>query len=418
MEILLIHQAFPAQFVHLAGALRARGDTLTVITLWKDNPGRIQQLSRYATTRYYRIKRANTPSLPVALRETETKLLRGQWVAKEAWMLRAEGYTPDLILAHPGWGEALFLRDIWPHTPQLHYMEFAYEAKTDVHFDPEFEEEETLAELERQRMKSANTLLNLQSMDWGYTPTRFQWSTVPPTYRDRIAVIHDGIDTERIKPDANSSFQLPDGRLLRRGDPLLTFVNRTFEPYRGVHRLMRALPKLQERHPDLQVLLIGKDSPAVSYGKKRSDGRGWLAVLRSELADQLDWSRIHTPGQVPYARFLQALQTSLVHVYFTYPFVLSWSMLEAMACEALVIGSATEPVQEVIRHGENGLLVGFHDTEALVEAISSVILDSRAFDPLRRNARKTILANYRIDHCLAQQLTLVDGLARGVLARR
>lgn len=418
MNVLLLHQAYPAQFVHLAAALQARGDALTVITRWDGHQGRMRKLSRHANTRYYRIKHANTPSLPAALRETETKLLRGQWVAEEAMKLKSEGYVPHLIIAHPGWGEALFLRDIWPSCPQLHYMEFAYEAKTDVNFDPEFSEDDTLEELQRQRMKSANTLLNLQSMDWGYTPTEFQWKTMPSAYRERISVIHDGINTERLKPDATSTVELPGGRCLRHGEPLLTFVNRTFEPYRGVHRLLHALPELQRLHPDLQVLLIGKDSPDVSYGKKRSDGQGWLACLRQELGHRLDWSRIHAPGPVPYPQFIRAMQMSMVHVYLSYPFVLSWSMLEAMACGALVVGSATAPVQEVIQHEHNGLLVGFHDTEGLINTVSHAITQTASLEPLRINARKTIETNYRLEDCIKQQLALVDGLSTGALNRR
>jgi glycosyltransferase involved in cell wall biosynthesis len=329
--------------------------------------------------------------------------------------LSLENYLPDLIIAHPGWGEALFLADLWPAVPQVHYLEFDYGNGSDIGFDPEFAEPATWQSRARQRMKTANNLLNMQAMTWGYTPTRFQWSTLPSAQRQRVSVIHDGIDTHRLRPDPTAIFTLPNGVQFRPGDPLLTFVNRTFEPYRGVHRLLRALPELQRRWPALQVLLIGRDSSSVSYGKSRADGRGWLTALRDELEGQLDWSRIHAPGALPYSQFIRAMQVSAVHVYFSYPFVLSWSLLEAMACGALVVGSATEPVQEVISHGVNGFLVGFHDQDALIERVSTVLANPGAWAAIRHEARRSVQQRYRLKDCIARQLHLIDAVASGCM---
>lgn len=420
LDILFVHQAYPAQFVHLEAALLARSDTITVIR--KRRPSRRAPQSGFATSRAGRVrlyeystKRGNTIGLPSLLEETETKVIRATWVAEIAKELCAERWRPNLIIAHPGWGESLFLADVWPDVPQLHYLEFDYSLGVDIDFDPEFPARPTWQSRARQRMKTANTLLNLQSMTWGYTPTRFQLSTLPVAYRHRISVIHDGIDTMRLQPDKGAVFTLPDGTEMRPGSPLLTFVNRTFEPYRGVHRLLRALPELQRRCPALQVLLIGRDSPSVSYGQARSDGRGWLTALRRELDGQLDWSRIHAPGPLPYSQFIRAMQVSAVHVYFTYPFVLSWSLLEAMACGALVIGSATAPVREVIRDGVNGLLVDFHDQHALVDRVSRVLDTPHAYTELRQAARRTVLERYELQDCLQRQLRLIDAVASGCL---
>lgn len=417
MDILLVHQSYPAQFMHLEAALAARGDRLTAICRQRP-PGRGKGRGRAGTAARvlgYRVQQDNTPGIPPLVRELETKLLRATWVAELAEQLCQENYRPDLIIAHPGWGEALFLADLWPDVPQLHYLEFDYGTGVDIGFDPEFAAPTTWQSRARQRIKTANNLLNLQAMTWGYTPTHFQWSTLPSAYRQRVSVIHDGIDTQRLRPDPTATFTLPNGAVIRQGDPLLTFVNRTFEPYRGVHRLLRSLPELQRRWPALQVLLIGRDSPNVSYGKRRSDGRGWLAVLRDDLHGQLDWSRIHAPGQLPYAQFIRAMQVSAVHVYFTYPFVLSWSLLEAMACGALVVGSATEPVQEVIRDGDNGLLVGFHDQQALIERVSSVLANPGAWAEIRHKARRSVQQHYRLKDCIARQLHLIDAVASGCL---
>lgn len=420
MDILFIHQSYPAQFVHLEAALAARGDRLTAIRRKKPvkrhkSKGTSSSSSPLTRIHDYPVCRGNTPGVPPLALELETKILRATWVAELAEKLRRDQYQPDLIISHPGWGESLFLADIWPDVPQLHYLEFDYGSGVDINFDPEFHAPANWESGARQRMKTANTLLNLQQMTWGYTPTRFQWATLPSAYRQRVSVIHDGIDTKRLRPDPSATLALPDGTMIKAGAPLLTFVNRTFEPYRGVHRLLRALPELQRRWPELQVLLIGRDSPNVSYGKSRTDGRGWLAVLREELDGQLDWGRIHTPGPLPYPQFIRAMQVSIAHVYFTYPFVLSWSLLEAMACGALVIGSATAPVQEVIEDGVNGLLVGFHDQQTLIDRISSVISAPEAFRSIREAARRTVLERYKLEDCVQRQLRLIDAVASGCL---
>lgn len=361
----------------------------------------------------YSVRSGNTKNITDHVRETETKALRGQWVAETAFELKQQGYTPDLIIAHPGWGESMFLSDVWSACPQLHYLEFDYGSKTDCGFDPEFDSEQSLHQLMQYRMKNAAALISFQAMTWGYTPTPFQWRTLPAAYRQRVSVIHDGIDCQTLRPNSQASLELPNGVRLRLGDPVLTFVNRTFEPYRGIHCLMRALPELQRCWPSLQVLLIGSDSSKLSYGKNRNDGRGWLAALRDELGDQLDWSRIHVPGPLRYESFIVAMQISAVHVYYTYPFVLSWSLLEAMACGAMVVASATEPVLDVIEDGVNGLLVGFHDRQALINAISRVLNDPHKFQEMRRNARRTIKNRFMLQDCIKRQLALVDALALG-----
>lgn len=418
MKVLLIHQGFPGQFVHLLPRLLARGDDVVGMGL----AGTKQSERLLAQPRFrwcpYRPARGNGQDVhPLAL-ETESKVLRACWVAEQTWTLRQEGWIPDVVVAHSGWGETMFLDDVWPGVPQLHYLEFAYGTRApDLGFDPEFRQPDHWKVRARARMKNAAVWLAAETMAWGVSPTGFQRSALPTSIRQRVSIVHDGIDCRAAAPNPDGELLLPNGRRLRPGEPVITFVNRTFEPYRGIHRFLRALPELQRACPEAEIVLIGSDSPKVSYGSGRKDGRGWLTALRDELHGQLNWERIHPLGRVKKATFISALQVSSAHVYFTYPFVLSWSLLEAMAAECLVVGSRTAPVEEVIEHGRNGLLVDFFDTEALSRTLIAALRQPARFKPLRQAARRTVVERFELERCQSQLLRLVDATAAGVLSQ-
>lgn len=328
---------------------------------------------------------------------------------------RDQGYTPDVICAHPGWGETLLLREVWPQARQLHFVEFFYGAEErDVGFDPEFPTDpfETRCRL---AIKNTNNLLNLGLMDWGVSPTRWQRSTVPLQHQQRISVIHDGIDTAVLTPNEATVLETADdqGRALRltRQDPVITFVNRNLEPSRGYHRFMRALPRVLKEHPTARVLIIGGDG--VSYGAAPGQG-SWKQIYLDEVAAQIDRERVHFLGRVPYGTFVQALRISRAHVYLSYPFVLSWSLIEAMSLGAPIIASRTAPVAEVVEHGRNGWLVDFFDADALAECILSCLANPAAQLPLRLAARETAVSRYDLQTvCLPAQRALVESLARG-----
>jgi glycosyltransferase involved in cell wall biosynthesis len=251
----------------------------------------------------------------------------------------------------------------------------------------------------------------LDSMDWGMAPTRFQHSVMPRVYQNRISVVFDGIDTSVVRPDAAATLTLL-GKTLRAGDEVLTFINRNLEPYRGYHRFMRALPRILRERPNVTVLIVGGDE--VSYGAAAPPGKSWKQIFFDEVKDQIDASRVHFLGRVPYETYLKVLQVSACHVYFSYPFVLGWSCIEAMSAGCLVVGSTTAPVQEVIEHEKNGLLVDFFDTEALAESVIDVLARPASFAHLRIAARATAVARYDLATvCLPQQLQLIDKLAAG-----
>ena len=415
MRIVFVHQNFPGQYVHLAPTLARQGHEVRALMLEptaRDLPG-------VAGTRY-QVTRGSTPNVHPWAAEFETKVLRGEGCARAAWAMRQQGFVPDLVCAHPGWGEALFLRDIWPEARQLHFVEWYYGWDGhDVTFDPEFPPKGIEARL-RVRTKNTHLLHALMTMDAGVSPTAWQRSTVPALFRDRVHAIHDGVDTALIRPDAQAVFTCtkPDGTPLRltRADPVISFINRNFEPNRGYHVFMRTLPEILRRSPRAQVVLVGGDG--VSYGAKTADGRSWRDTILDEVRPQLDeamLARIHFVGRLPHPVLMKLYQVTRAHVYLTYPFVLSWSMLEAMSAGALVIGSRTAPVEEVIEHGRNGLLVDFFDRQALADAVvDAVEAPAERFDALRSTARETVVSRYDLRRvCLPQQLALVERVARG-----
>ena len=382
LNILFIHQNFPGQFRHLAPTLARAGHRVVALGM------NARQALRGVDQRHYTVPRRPVPGQHALLREAEAKVLRGEACAAAMLNLAREGFVPDLVICNPAWGEALYVKDVFPQTHLVCLMEFFYGTPdADVGFDPEFPVGGIESRL-RQRMKNMALTEALLAMDQGVAPTAWQASRLPAAFRSSVEVVFDGIDTQALRPDPTAHFDMAaPGLSLRAGAPVITFVNRNLEPYRGYHRLMRALPEVLRRCPDAQVVLVGGEG--VSYGAPAPKGQTWKQIFQEEVAEHLDLRRIHFVGQLPYLDYLRLLQVSAAHVYLTYPFVLSWSCLEAMSLGCHVIGSRTAPVQEYIEDGVNGHLVDFFDTSALAEAILRA-LDQRGRDgALREAARQT-----------------------------
>ncbi|NMG03202.1 glycosyltransferase [Azoarcus taiwanensis] len=365
-RLLLIHQNFPGQFRELARAWAARPD-LQVLGLGRDTaPG----LPGVAWQRY-RLHRPPAEAQHPYLRQMEIAVLHGQAVARTLARLARQGYRPDVVLAHPGWGETLYLRDIFPDARLIHLCEWYYgKPGADVGFDPEFPVGPDI----HARMRTWNALhaLNLAQCDLGVSPTAWQRAQHPAEFQRKIVVQHEGIDTAYFAPDPGARFKTPSGVELAAGDPVITFVARNLEPYRGFHIFMRALACVQRRHPGCHAIIVGGDE--VSYGAAPADAPNWREKLLREVA--LDPARTHFTGRLPRADYRRVLQVSAAHVYLTYPFVLSWSLLEALSTGCRVIGSRTAPVEEVIRDGENGVLVDFFDVEGIAVRVLEA-LDAR-----------------------------------------
>ncbi len=403
---LFIHQNFPGQYRHLAPAL-ARDPSNRVVAI------RIGESVRWQGVEVigYQVKPpAETTSHPW-LTDLQPKLVRAEALARKAAELKQQGFQPDAIIGHPGWGETLLLKEIWPNAPIGLYCEFYYSSQgADVGFDPEFPSAgDPLSNGGRLRLKNVNQLLALEDAVRGVSPTQWQKGLYPQRVQPTIEVIHDGIDTDALRPKPSVVMKLRDKMTLSRDDEIITFVNRNLEPYRGYHVFMRALPELLRRRPNARVLIVVGDG--TSYGAAPPRGKTWRGLFLDEVRDQLDMSRVHFVGRLAYPDFIQLLQLSRVHVYLTYPFVLSWSLLESMSIQCAIVACRTAPVEEVITHREHGLLVDFFDQRALVESVCELLDDAALRQRLGSNARTRVEQQFDLKrHCLPAQIGWVSSV--------
>ena len=350
MRILLIHQNFPGQYKHLGPALAKRGDEVVALT------PKVKKPVNWNCARMlpYSISRGSTKGIHPWVVDFETKIIRAEACFHAALKLRDSGFEPDVILAHFGWGESLFLKDVWPKVRIGLYCELYYKSDQDsIDFDPEFSSTHPALVPLKLRLRNLNNHLHFDIAEAGLSPTKFQAGTFPPSFREHITVAHDGIDTNHVTANTDAELRIGDGQSLTGKDEVITFINRNLEPYRGYHVFMRALPELLRKRPKAQIVLLGGDG--LSYGARPPEGKTWKQIfadeVRSEISDA-DWQRVHFLGRVPYEVFLSVLQVSRVHVYLTYPFVLSWSLIEAMSAECAIVASDTAPVKEVIKNGK------------------------------------------------------------------
>lgn len=404
---LFIHQNFPGQYRHVVQHLAGlKGHDVRFIT--QPNENAISGVKKLA---YPKDERGPINCHAYSV-EIDRAVYAGAAVADVCRKLHEEGFRPDLVVGHSGWGETLFVKDVFPDTPLLANFEFYYHAHgVDVGFDPEFHS--IFNEPSRLRTRNAINLMAFQAADWGHSATEWQRSLYPPEMRTRISVLHEGVDTDVVCPNKYASFTLPNnGRVLTRHDEVVTYVARNLEPYRGFHVFMRALPELLHRRPDAQVVIVGGDD--VSYGAPAPPRSTFRDSLLQELRGELDLSRVHFTGLLEYGAYLNLLQVSSAHVYLTYPFVLSWSFIEAMAAGCLIVASSTPPVLEVLKDGRNGFAVDFFDGAELVEHIVFALKNPERVEKLRRAARATAVERYDLKRVLMPRwLKLFDALVKG-----
>ena len=402
MKYLFIHQNFPGQYKHLVAHLR--DDPQNEVVFLTERQDRSMANVRKIV---YKTARAVSPSTHHYLRQVEHGVLRGQAVARAALKLKAAGWVPDIMIGHNAWGEILYLKDAFADVPLLGYFEFFRKPWGGcLDFDPEFPaDHDSRAKL---RTLGSVDLLGLNTADWGQTATEWQRSQHPERYHDMISVVHEGIDTDIVRPSTDVKLVV-DGMTLSRKDEVITYVARNLEPYRGFHIFMRALPAILKRRPKAHVVIVGGDE--VSYGRLPPKGETYRSMMLKEVGASLDMKRVHFMGWIPYDEYLKVLQVSSAHVYLTYPFVLSWSMLEAMAAECLLIGSATAPVLEVIKDGRDGLLVDFFSAEQIADRVNEALVHPERMKDMRKRARATVVNCYDLKRkALPTQLALIERL--------
>ena len=406
MKILFVHQNYPGQFLYLGPAMAHKGHECLALTDAVNTRPSVIPVIKYT----HKPEKVDPAQCRLG-RNYTTMSDRGVTVARAAIQLRDQrGYYPDVIFGHSGWGETLFLKEVWPKAKLIVYAEFYYRGiGADVGFDPEFSQP-SFDQIMIAQGRTAHLGQSLLHADAAVAPTRWQASTYPAPLQHMLTVNFDGVNTQVLQPNPQASLTLPSGRVLKAGDEVLTFVNRNLEPYRGYHIFMRALPAIMAARPQAQVVIVGGDG--VSYGNAPKGSTGWKDVVLNEVQDQLDLSRVHFLGRVPYPDFVSLMQIARAHAYLTYPFVLSWSMVEAMAAGAVVIGSRTAPVQEMITHGETGLLVDFFDVAAWSEMLIDTLANPAAYAHLGQAARAHVVANYDLlSTCLPAMIAHVESFA-------
>ena len=406
MNILFLHQNFPGQFPHLAMYL-AQNLGWQVVALGDAANIAVRKTLPHITTIGYQHKKTQAVG-HVYLRDLEEQVRRGQSVLRALLLLQKKGFNPRIICSHPGWGESLFLREAFPRSKIVTYCEFFYGAENrDFGFDPEFSRS-SLDDLCRLNLRNTVHLLAMEASDHLWAPSQWQAGLLPSFRKPACSVIHEGIDTTLVCPDQNAQFHFRDLQLTAK-DSVLTYVARNLEPYRGFHIFMRALPEIMDKNPQTQVVIVGGDE--VSYGTRPVGEENWRAKMMAEVGGNIPSQRLHFVGKLPYDQYLSLLQISSAHVYLTYPFVLSWSCLEAMSAGCAVIASQTQPVEEVISHGVNGLLVDFFDHSALAGQVSYALQHQDEFLAMRKAARETIKSRYDLHRiCLPQQAAMIRSL--------
>jgi len=400
MNILFLHRNFPAQFRHIATEL-AKDPNNTVVFITNNDTLQLKGINKVI----YKLKRQVPKNCHRYLSFYEESIIHGQATAEAALALKNQGFKPDVIYGHT-WGNTMFMKDIFPDVPLLCYFEWFYNAEgADVGFDGRLQNEDDRAKL---RAKNSHLLVDLYSCDAGICPTNWQKSQFPKEFHDKIKTLHDGVDTDFCVPNNNAKILIKDKNLeLTAKDEVITYATRGMEAYRGFPEFMRAAAKLLKKRPNAHVVIGGEDR--VCYGPQIM-GTTYKEMMLKELPD-LDMERVHFVGGLPFNEYVKLLQISSVHVYLTYPFVLSWSVLDAMSCGCCIVASDTPPVLEMMKDNYNAILFDFFNIDQQVEKIEYALDNQDKMQELRHNARKTIVDSYALKDLLPQHIEYVKQLA-------
>jgi len=408
MHILYVHKNYPAQFGHIAHYLiRNEGFRCTFVSARKPPPPGPIEYIQY-------IPRGGATNKTHFCSRTVENFTWHSHAVYEA--LRAQpGLKPDLIVGHSGFGSTLFLADLYD-CPIINFCEWFYDTNIN---GKEFRSEFPRYRLNplRARMRNAMLLADLACCTAGYSPTHWQRSRLPAEYQYKVETIFDGIDTQFWHPRSippNATRQVGERRIPA-GTRIVTYVSRGFETVRGFDVFMQIAKEICRRRRDVVFVCVGSDRASYSDDPRHTKGRSFRQYVLDQGGFDLD--RFIFTGRVSRKRLAALLGMSDLHIYLTVPFVLSWSLMNALSCGATVLASDTEPVREVIRHGRNGLLAPFYDVPAFVERALAVLDDPVAYRGLGRVGRETIRQQYSLEVTMPKMLELyqrtVSGIPRG-----
>jgi glycosyltransferase involved in cell wall biosynthesis len=387
MHILFVHQTFPAQFGHIARYLvEQHGFRATFVS--KATPGNVDGIELVQ----YLLRSGATEQTHYCSRTFENAVWNAAGVY-EALRTRSD-LKPDLIVGHSGFGSTIFLRELYD-CPIVNYFEYFYRPRnSDMDFRPDFPS----LEIDRLRAYTRNAMLlaDLENCELGYSPTRWQRDRLPEHYHDKVRVVFDGVDTDLWRPRTDAP-RIIEGRSIPADMKIVTYVSRGFESIRGFDVFMKTAKRLAEHRSDIVFVVAGQDRICYGGDQKTIGGESFLNWVLAQ--DRYDLSRFIFPGLLPPQQLAQLFSISDLHVYLTVPFVLSWSLMNALACGATVLASDTAPVQEMITHDKNGLLVDFFDVDAFVDQALRVLDEPREFKHLGQAAQRLIHEQYSLDVC-------------------
>lgn len=397
MNILFLHKDFPVEFKHIAQEF-AKDINNNVLFLTNNPKGQIPKVNKIV----YNIDASGLKNCHNYLIEHEEALLHAQSVASLTKELKDSNCKLDAIYTQ-AFGPGLFIKYMFPETPVIVQGEWYNRADgADILFDGRNLDIDFKTRL---RCSNSCMLIDLYSCEACITPTHWQKQQFPKGFHEKIKVIPNGIDTEFFKPDANAKFTVKNKNIeLSANNKVITYINKGLEPCNSFEQFIEAVSILLKKRLDIQVVIVGEDK--VFYRPELFEENYKNRTLEKF---EIDLNRVHFIDSLPEDEYLKLLQISSAHVYLTYPTALSDLLLEAMACGCCVVASNTQPVLEVIKNNENGLLVDFFKVNQLVEKIESAI-GNKEMLKIRENARKTILDKYSLEKALPQKIKFIEDL--------
>ena len=389
MRLLFIHQNFPGQFRDIAPTLAIKGHDVRAIC------SHGKPISAEIIAKRYELNSQNSEGIHPLTKEIDEWMRRSELCAQQAEILKQEGWAPDVILGHPGWGETLLLKTIFPNSALALWPELWLGS------EQMGQQDDTMTLQQWHYLKSKNGLVELAMTDAqiAILPTKFQASSFPKRLQNKIKVLHEGVLDNLLTRKRLGSLTINNQIILRENIPVVTFISRNLEPMRGFPTFMRALPNLQKQHTSAHVIVVGGEG--VSYSSKSEDGRSWKMILMEELESELDLERIHFVPRLEHEDLIKIYLRSNLHVYLSNAFVLSWSLTEIMACGTPILGLNNAMMKELVVPGKTGALYQGSE-EGLGQAISDLLHNPDKLRSWGNQARQKIDEEYRLSNSMEQ----------------